>query len=171
MKLKNSNCDETQKLKWWQNSNCDQAFFFFYKTQIVTKFRLWQNSKCDTTQILTKLKNSNCDKTQKLKLDKTQKLKLWPNLNDKSQFMTKDIIKGYFSKNILTPWQPMRCSLVSLLSEVTEACGSTKMSFITSWPYLDDQLKAFRVGVILIILNFEVTFRHCQIALGFWMHI
>ena len=50
MKLKNSNCDETQKLKWWQNS----------------KLKLWQNSK---TQSVTKLKllpNSNCEcrKTQ-----------------------------------------------------------------------------------------------------------
>ena len=40
-KLKNSNCDQTQKHK------------------------LWQDSK---TQILTKFKNSNCDKTQKFKL-------------------------------------------------------------------------------------------------------
>ena len=40
-KFKNSNYDQTQKLK------------------------LEQNSK---TQIVTKLKNSNCDKTQKLKL-------------------------------------------------------------------------------------------------------
>ena len=40
-KLKNSNCKQTQKLKFWQNSK---------------------------TQIVTKLKNSNCDKTQKLKL-------------------------------------------------------------------------------------------------------
>ena len=41
MKLKNYNCDETQKLKWRQNSK---------------------------TQMVTKLKNSICDKTQKLKL-------------------------------------------------------------------------------------------------------
>ena len=43
MKLKNSNCDETQ------NSNGD-------KTQ---KLKLLQKSK---TEIVTKLKNSNCDK-------------------------------------------------------------------------------------------------------------
>ena len=85
--------------------------------------------------------NSNFNQTQKLKLDKTQKLKSLPNLNDKSHYMTKDTIKGSFSKNILTPWQPMRCSLVSLLSQVTEACGSPKMSFIASWPHLDDQLE------------------------------
>ena len=42
MILKNSNRDETQKLKLWWNS----------KTQIVTKLKSWQNSK---TQILTKL--------------------------------------------------------------------------------------------------------------------
>jgi hypothetical protein len=54
MKLKNSNCDEIEKLKLWWNS----------KTEIVTKLKLklLQNSK---TQIVTKLKNSNCDKTQK----------------------------------------------------------------------------------------------------------
>ena len=44
-KLKNSKCDETQQLKWRQNS----------KTPIVT------NSK---TQIVTKVKTSNCDKNQ-----------------------------------------------------------------------------------------------------------
>ena len=56
-KLKNSNCDQTQKLKLQHNS----------KTQIVTKLK---NSNCNKTEtkIVTKLKNSNCDKTQKLKL-------------------------------------------------------------------------------------------------------
>ena len=48
-KLKNSNCDKTQKLK------------------------LLSNSK---TQIVRKLKNPNGDKTQKLKFDKTKKLKM-----------------------------------------------------------------------------------------------
>ena len=92
-KLKNSNCDKTQKLKFWQNS----------KTQIVTKLKkhffnkiqklkLWQYSK---TQIVTKLKNSNCDKTQFMK--------------------KKTTLKGPFSKNNLTPWQRMRCTLGSVL--------------------------------------------------------
>ena len=56
LKLKNLNCDETQKFKlWsnlrkikakvWQNRNCD-------KTQIVTKVKSWQNSNCDKTQIV-----------------------------------------------------------------------------------------------------------------------
>ena len=71
--LKNSNCDKTKKLNWWQNS----------KSQIVTKLK---NSNCNKkkksnckkkkikllpnskTQIVTKLNNSNCDKTKKLKL-------------------------------------------------------------------------------------------------------
>ena len=47
-KLKNSNCDKTQKHKLWQTqivTNCD-------KTQ---KFKLWP------IQIVTKLKNSNAD--------------------------------------------------------------------------------------------------------------
>ena len=78
MKLKNSNCDKTQKLKLWLNS----------KTHIVIKLELWWNSKTEIViklktlkgnktkkkvknskaQVQTKLNNSNCDKTQKLKL-------------------------------------------------------------------------------------------------------
>ena len=56
-KIKISNCDKTKKKK---NSNYDQI----KKTQIVTKFKLWQNSSCDKTQILTKLKlwqKSSCN--------------------------------------------------------------------------------------------------------------
>ena len=49
MKLKNSNYDETKKIKLWWNS----------KTQIVIKLK---------TPIVLKLKNSNCDEIQKLKL-------------------------------------------------------------------------------------------------------
>ena len=67
-KLDNSNCDETQKLKLWQNS----------KILIVTKLK---------TQIVTKLKNWNCYKSQKLNCDKTQKLKMWPNY--KTEIVTK----------------------------------------------------------------------------------
>ena len=77
-KLKNSNCDETQTRKLWQN----------LKTQIVTKHQKLQllgkktqmvqklkNSKCNTTkkewsqnsktQNVTKFKNSSCEKTLK----------------------------------------------------------------------------------------------------------
>ena len=92
MKLKNSNCDETQNLKVWWNS----------KTPIVTKLQLWQNSKTQNVS----------------------KIKLWQNL------ITQIVIKleilqisiyedktlnGSFSKNILTPWQLMGCSLGSVL--------------------------------------------------------
>ena len=56
MKLKKSNCDETQKLKIQivtelKNSNCD-------KTQIVTKLKLGQNSNCDKPQIVTKVRKN-----------------------------------------------------------------------------------------------------------------
>ena len=44
MKLKNSNCDKTKKLK------------------------LGKKNKRKKTQIVMKLNNSNCDETQKLKL-------------------------------------------------------------------------------------------------------
>ena len=57
MNLKNSNCDDTQKIPIvikLKNSNCDET----------QKLTLWWNSK---NQILTKLQNSNWEKTQKLK--------------------------------------------------------------------------------------------------------
>ena len=59
----------------------------------------------------------NCEKTVELKLWQNQKkLKLWQNLGyDKSQFKNKKTSKDSFSKNILTPWQPMRCFLGTVL--------------------------------------------------------
>ena len=96
---KNPSCDTTKivtKIKLWQNSHCD-------KNQNVTKLELWPK-----TQIVTTL--------QKIKLWQNSKLKLWQNINyDKSQFMTKYTLEWAFIKNILTPWQPMRCSLSSFL--------------------------------------------------------
>ena len=108
MKLKNSNCDKTLKLKLWQNSKTHSD-----KTQKLkllkknsknlceTKPKLWQNLRTQTmtkkyskNQIVTKLKNSNCDESQiviKIKKtqlvtkltnlpgDQTHKLKLWQN--------------------------------------------------------------------------------------------
>ena len=56
-KLKNLNCNKTQKLELGQNST--QSLTNYKKTQTVSKFN-----------------NSNCDKTQPLKCDKTQKFKL-----------------------------------------------------------------------------------------------
>ena len=54
-KLKKSNGDKTQKLKLWQNSNCEKLSFnktekeiFFDKNQIGTKNQkhmFWQNQK------------------------------------------------------------------------------------------------------------------------------
>ena len=59
MKLKNSNCDETQKLKLRWN----------LKTQIVMKLKLSWNSKTQIatiskTPIAMKLKKSNFDETK-----------------------------------------------------------------------------------------------------------
>ena len=93
MKLKNSNGDKTEKLKLWPNwktqivtklnSNCE-------KTQIMTKFKLWENKLKAwnvTSQIVTKLEISN--------YDKTQKLKLWQNLQYvKCQFRKKTALNG-----------------------------------------------------------------------------
>ena len=56
-KLKHSNYDNTQKLKFRQNS----------ETQMVTKLKHLNCEKIQT-QIVTKLKNTHCDQTQKIKL-------------------------------------------------------------------------------------------------------
>ena len=71
-------------------SNCDNSPKLKNVT-LLKELKLWQNSK---TQIGTKLKNSICDITQELKLWK----------NSKTQIVKK-------KKVIVTPWQPMRCSL------------------------------------------------------------
>ena len=47
MKLKNSTCDTTNKLKLWR------------------KEKNYDNTQLVTAQIVTKLKKSNCDKTKK----------------------------------------------------------------------------------------------------------
>ena len=54
-KLKNSNCDKTQKFKLLPNS----------KPKIVTELKNSNCKKNSKTQIVTKLKNPNCDKTKK----------------------------------------------------------------------------------------------------------
>ena len=63
MTLKNSNCDETQKLKWEQNSKFQivtnsktQIMTKLKETQAVRKLKLSQNSNCNKTQNVTKLK-------------------------------------------------------------------------------------------------------------------
>ena len=108
-KLKHSNYDKTQKLKWLQNSkaqivtklknsNCDQPKKI-PPCDENQKLKLWQNYKnlnCDETQKLKWWQNSNCDKTQKLKVwqnSKTHivtKFKLWQYSNfDKSKVVRK----------------------------------------------------------------------------------
>ena len=60
-------------------------------------------------QIVTKLKKYNFHKTNKNNCQKTKKVKLWQNsVYDES-------LTESFSKNNLTPWQPMRCTLGSAL--------------------------------------------------------
>ena len=106
---------QTQKIKMWQliNSNFCQP----------QKQKMWQlkNSNCDKTQNVGKLKNSNYDKTQKLKLGRNSKHKL--RQNSKTQLLTTKFMthfKKSFVKNSLTPWQLMRCTLVSSLPEVSK---------------------------------------------------
>ena len=107
MKLKNSNGDK--------KNNNDKT----KKTQIVIKTQkpnFWHN----LSQIEPKLKNSNCDNSKMT----TQELKLWQNSKTEiatklelgqSQLEKNKTLKVSFSKNILTPWQPMGCSLGSVL--------------------------------------------------------
>ena len=96
-KLKNSNCNKTR------DSNCDL-------TQTVKKET---TKKCDKTQIVTKLKNSKCDKLKKTQITRE---KLKNSICDKTWNTTNlnlwiKNFNGSFIKNILTTWQPMRCSL------------------------------------------------------------
>ena len=58
---------------------------------------------------MTKLKKSNVHKTKKNNCQKTKKNQIVPNsVYDES-------LTESFSKNNLTPWQPMRCTLGSAL--------------------------------------------------------
>ena len=82
----------------WQNLNCD-------KTQIVTKLK---NLKRDNPYIVTKLKNLIVRRLKNLNGDKT-----WIRKN--VNVWSRENLKGSFSKNILTPKQPMRCSLGRVL--------------------------------------------------------
>ena len=92
MKLNNSNCYETQKLKLWWNSKthyCDAT----------KNLKLWQN----LTQIVMKLKNSYYDETQKQKL---WSLKLKWRQNSKTQFVTTQKLKL---------WQNSKCEKKTLI--------------------------------------------------------
>ena len=105
--LKNSNWDKTQKLKLWQNSKCDQTKKSNGdKTQ---KNKLCQYSK---TQIVTKLKNSNCYKTKKNNVWQNPKSKIVAVVIVTVVTVTVVtlVILISFSKNNLTPWQPIRWS-------------------------------------------------------------
>ena len=65
-KLKNSNGDKTQKLKFCQKTNLKLGQNS--KTQTVTKLKFRQNSKILT---VTKLEHSNCDEVKNSNFDKT----------------------------------------------------------------------------------------------------
>ena len=80
--LKNSKCDNTQKLNIWQQNvtTLKSSIYDNSKTQNVTKLKYL---KCDKNQNVTKPNNTKCDKSQKLKMwrKKTQKLKVGPTQN------------------------------------------------------------------------------------------
>ena len=97
-KLKNSNCDTTQKLLLWQN----------LKAQIVTKLKLCQNSNCDKSRVVTNLKlwhNSNCEK-KNLKIISGTKHQLWQNA--RTQIMTKNKNSNYDKTQKLKLWQNLK---------------------------------------------------------------
>ena len=91
MKLKNINCDETQKLKLWQN----------IKTQIVMnlknskcnepqKPKLWLNKEGEKkTHIETKLKTFYCETLNNSNWDKTQKFTKLKIRQNSTQIVTK----------------------------------------------------------------------------------
>ena len=127
-KLKNSNCDKAPKLKGWQNSKSQSVtklkLWKKSKTLNVKKLTLWQNSK---TLFKKKLKkNSNCDKTLIMKY-----VNVW----------RKEYLKGSFSKNILTPWQQMRCSLGSVLQFL-------QSFFYIRMPKVDHLCRSYLLGGI-----------------------
>jgi hypothetical protein len=145
IKLKNSNCAETQKLKLWWNS----------KTQIVIKLKLkwWQNSK---SQIVTKLKNSNrdntqivrdkirnskcdnlnCDKTWELKL--CQKLKLWQTVMKLKNSNCDDIKKTQIVIKLkLKWWQNSKTQTVTKLK--ISNCDKTQI--LKSWQKSNCEIK------------------------------
>ena len=130
MKKKSQKLKLWQKVELWQNLSCDKTQMV--TTQIVIKVKFGQNCEektkkktlCDKTQIVTKLKNSNYHKTKKLKMWQNSRTQIMTRL--KTQNVTKLEIwhlklwikknfKRAFIKNILTPGQPMRCSLGSVL--------------------------------------------------------
>ena len=63
MKLKNSYCDDNQKLELW------------WKSETIKKTIL-KNSNWDKSWIVTKLKISNCDESQISNQDKSKKKKI-----------------------------------------------------------------------------------------------
>ena len=84
-KLKNSNCDKTQKLKLLQNSNCDT-------TQIVTKFKLGQNSYCHKTpNVKKKLQNSKFEEEKKLQNSKCDKIQIVTKLENSNHDKTQKL--------------------------------------------------------------------------------
>ena len=74
-KLKNSNCDQTQKLKLCQNLKKNDNS----KTKIVTKLKFWQNSQIEVVTVVIA-----------------------------TVALVTVVIVTSFSKNNLTPQQPMR---------------------------------------------------------------
>ena len=78
-------CDETQKLKWWQNSKTWKVTKL--KNAISNKSQKLKSGQNSKTQIATKkyVTTQICDKTQIV-----IKLKLWQKSNcDKTQIVTK----------------------------------------------------------------------------------
>ena len=57
-KLKNSNCDKTQKIKWWENPKTQ-----IVTVVIVTVVKVAALTLVIVTQIVMKLKNSNWDES------------------------------------------------------------------------------------------------------------
>ena len=106
----NSNCDITQKLKLSQNLK----LLLWQNLKLI----LWQNSKLKLWQlkIPTNLKTPVATKQKNMNWDNTQKTLIVTNLKtSNSDHPNSDKTKQYFGKNNLTPQQPMKFILNSVL--------------------------------------------------------
>ena len=132
--LKNSNCEEKKhKPKLWKKSNCVKTLK--KNLNINTNTNTKRNSNSNKTKNLNidKLKTQLVLKLRHINCDKTLKLKLWPNF--KTKVLTKlekansiQNLKKSDGKNNLKPWNPIRCTMGSVLQSCNHFFGSSFVS-------------------------------------------
>ena len=152
-KLKNLNCDPTQKLKLWQISN----------SQIVTKLKLWQNSNCKKKKkknsIVTKLKKANCDKTTIY--DKTQfvtTLNWWQNFKRVFQTEILDTLTTdeMFSGQLfaISRWFQPNVSRLIIMTKTLKLKKKYSQKGRSFWAKKERSLYSITLLSIIIILKY-----------------